>query len=191
MMLAMMLPSVIPMLQRHREAIVRARETRLGRLTAMVGVGYFAVWTVLGVVVFPLGVVLAFLEMRSPLLSQAIPAASGVVVIIGGALQFTPWKARHLALCREAAPRGCGPAAHSRSALRYGLRLGLHCCYCCVGLTAMLLAIGVMDSRAMVLVAGAITAERLAASGQRVARAIGLVALGVGVFLVARAITLA
>lgn len=171
--------------------MVSAGETRLGRLTAMVGVGYFAVWTVLGVVVFPLGVALAFLEMRSPLLSRAISVASGVVIVIGGALQFTRWKARQLALCREAAPHGCGPAAHSRGALPYGLCLGLQCSYCCVGLTAMLLAVGVVDSRAMVLLAGAITAERLAPSGQRVARAIGLVALGVGVFLVARAITLA
>ena len=41
MMVAMMLPSLVPMLWRYREAVARTGETRLGRLTALVGVGYF------------------------------------------------------------------------------------------------------------------------------------------------------
>ena len=54
-------------------------------------------------------------------------------------------------------------------------------------LTAILLVIGVMDLRAMAVVAAAITVERLAPAGERVARAIGAVAVGAGFFLVARA----
>src|SRR6516225_1270753 len=41
MMVAMMLPSLVPMLLRYRQAIGRTGETRLGRLTALVGTGYF------------------------------------------------------------------------------------------------------------------------------------------------------
>src|SRR3989454_11700177 len=41
MMVAMMLPSLVPMLWRYRQAVGRTGETRLGRLTALVGVGYF------------------------------------------------------------------------------------------------------------------------------------------------------
>src|SRR5437870_6020757 len=48
MMVAMMLPSLVPMLWRYRQAVGRTGETRLGRLTALVGVGYFFVWTVFG-----------------------------------------------------------------------------------------------------------------------------------------------
>jgi predicted metal-binding membrane protein len=33
---------------------------------------------------------------------RAVPIAVGVVVLIAGALQFTAWKAHHLACCREA-----------------------------------------------------------------------------------------
>jgi hypothetical protein len=44
MMVAMMLPSLVPMLWRYREAVGMKGETRLGRLTALVGVGYFLVW---------------------------------------------------------------------------------------------------------------------------------------------------
>src|SRR6266404_3909825 len=56
MMVAMMLPSLAPMLWRYRQAVGRAGETRLGRLTALVGVGYFFVWTVFGMAAFSLGV---------------------------------------------------------------------------------------------------------------------------------------
>ena len=52
---------------------------------------------------------------------------------------------------------------------------------------AILLAIGVMDLRAMVVVAPAITIERLAPAGEGVARATGVVAVGAGVFLIAQA----
>src|SRR5580704_5369231 len=44
MMVAMMLPSLVPMLWRYRQAVARMGETRLSRLTALVGVGYFFVW---------------------------------------------------------------------------------------------------------------------------------------------------
>ena len=63
MMVAMMLPSSVPMLWRYRQAVGRTGETRLGRLTALVGVGYFFVWTVFGTAAFPLGVALAAIEM--------------------------------------------------------------------------------------------------------------------------------
>jgi predicted metal-binding membrane protein len=38
MMVAMMLPSLLPMLWRYREAVTSAVETRLGLLTALVGI---------------------------------------------------------------------------------------------------------------------------------------------------------
>ena len=95
-----------PMLWRYRQAVGRTGETRLGRLTALVGVGYFFVWTVFGMAAFPLGVALAAVEMQLPALARAVPIAVGVVVLIAGALQFTAWKARHLACCREAPGRG-------------------------------------------------------------------------------------
>jgi predicted metal-binding membrane protein len=51
----------------------------------------------------------------------------------------------------------------------------------------ILLVLGVMDLRAMAVVTAAITAERLAPAGERVARAIGAVVVGAGLFLIARA----
>jgi predicted metal-binding membrane protein len=134
-----------------------------------------------------LGVALAEIEMQQPELARAAPIAAGMVVLAAGALQFTAWKARHLACCREAPGSGRGLPGNAGSAWRYGLRLGLHCSYCCAGLTAILLVIGVMDLRAMAVVAAVITVERLAPAGERVARAIGTVVIGAGLFLIARA----
>src|SRR5215472_7137572 len=107
MMVAMMLPSLVPMLRRYRQAVGSAGETRLGRLTALVAVGYFVVWTVFGMAAFVLGVALAAIEMQQPELARVAPIAVGCVVLIAGFLQFTAWKARHLTSCREAPGRGC------------------------------------------------------------------------------------
>jgi predicted metal-binding membrane protein len=191
MMVAMMLPSLAPTLWRYREAVGRTGATRLGRLTALVGAGYFGVWTVFGTAVFPVGVAVAAVEMRQRALAGAVPMAAGVVVLLAGALQFTSWKSHHLACCREAPGRGRTLPANAAAAWRLGLRLGLHCSFGCAGLTAILLVIGIMDLRAMAIVTAAITAERVAPAFERVARAIGAVAVGAGLFLIARAAGLA
>jgi predicted metal-binding membrane protein len=168
MMVAMMLPSLVPTLWRYSQA-------GLSQLTALVGVGYFAVWTVFGMVAYLVGLALP----------RATPIAVGVVVLLAGFFQFTAWKARHLACCREAPVE-----ERDRTAWQHGLSLGLHCSQCCVGLMAILLVIGVMNVLAMVVVAAAITVERLAPAGERVARAVGAVALGAGLFLIVRAVAL-
>jgi predicted metal-binding membrane protein len=185
MMLAMMLPSLAPMLWRYRVTVGRIRATRLGWLTALVGGGYFFVWTLFGMAAFPLGVTLTTLVMQQPALARAIPIAVGVVVLIAGAYQLSTWKARELASCR--AEPGMLPADPG-TAWRHGLRLGLHCSRCCVGLMAILLVIGVMDLRAMAAVAAAITIERLAPAAERVARATGVVVVCAGLFLIGNAL---
>jgi predicted metal-binding membrane protein len=188
MMVAMMLPSLVPMLGRYRQAVGISGERRLGRLTALVGAAYFLVWTGFGMAVFPLGVALAAVEMRVPAMARAVPIAVGVVVLVAGALQCGAWKARHLACCRETPGRRRTVPADAGTAWRHGLRLGLHCSYCCAGLIAILLVSGVMDLGAMAVVTAAVTVERLAPAGERVARTIGAVIMGGGLVLIARAV---
>ncbi|WP_129645311.1 DUF2182 domain-containing protein [Peristeroidobacter agariperforans] len=180
MMVAMMLPSLVPMLSRYRRAVGEAGEARLGRLTMLVGAGYFFVWTLLGLMAFPVGMMLASLEMQAPTIARAVPVATGAIVLLAGALQFTTWKAHHLACCRHSlACAGC-LRADAATAWRHGLRLGIHCAHCCAGLTLILLVVGVMDLRAMAAVAAAISLERLAPAGQRIARGIGILLIGLG-----------
>src|SRR5437870_6453718 len=84
MMVAMMLPSLVPTLWRYRQA-------GLGQLTTLVGVGYFAVWTVFGMVAYLVGLALP----------RTATIAVGAIVLLAGSLQFTAWKDSHFACCRE------------------------------------------------------------------------------------------
>jgi predicted metal-binding membrane protein len=189
MMAAMMLPSLVQILWRYRKAVCRTGETRLGALTALVGVGYFVVWTAFGMAVFPLGAALASIEMEQPLLAASVPMAVGVVVLTAGAVQFTGWKAHRLACCRAAGRVRMLPA-DAGAAWRHRLRLGLDCVPCCANLMTILVVIGVMDLRIMAVVTAAITAERLAPDCEPIARATGVMAVGAGLWLIARAAAL-
>jgi len=184
MMVAMMLPSLVPMLWRYRLALHERGDARPGWLTALAGAGYFFVWTLLGAVVFALGAALAEVVTQVPAAARAVPVSLAVVVLLAGAFQFTACKARHLAYCRG--PDSTFPA-DALTAWRYGVWLGLHCSRACAGLTAILLVIGVMDLRAMAAVTAAITAERLAPAGERIAWAAGAVSIMAGVYLLGRA----
>ena len=188
MMVAMMLPSLVPMLTRYRQAIGTSRPVRVDVLTVVVAAGYFAVWSALGAAIFPLGAVLALVQMRLPMAARAVPVAAGVVLVLAGVVQFTAWKARHLAFGRVAAGKVHALPAGVGTAWKHGVCLGIHCSYCCAGLTASLLALGVMDLRVMAVVTAAITAERLAPAGARVSRAIGVAGIVTGTLLIARAV---
>lgn len=187
MMVAMMLPSLFPMLWRYRQIVGSTEEIVHGWLTVFAGVGYFFVWSVFGMAAYLLGIALAVIEMKLPALARAIPILVGMVVLIAGALQFTAWKAHHLACCRDVAGQRRMLPANANTAWRHGLCLGLHCSYCCSGLMVILLVTGVMDLRPMAIVTTAITLERLAPSGERIARVTGTVAIAAGLFLIARA----
>ncbi|HEX5049650.1 MAG TPA: DUF2182 domain-containing protein [Gammaproteobacteria bacterium] len=203
---AMMLPSLVPMLRRYRCAaavgpdrapaiaalppsLAVGREMRLGALTALVAAGYFCVWTVLGAAVFAVGAALASLAMREPALARLVPAAAGAVVALAGGWQLCAWKERQLTRCRGTVPPGI-PAlrADARTAWRHGLRLGLRCTSCCAGLTTTLLAVGVMDLRAMAAVAVATSVERLAPGGERAARVVGVLTVGAGLLTIGRSL---
>lgn len=182
MMAAMMLPSLMPALWRYRQRVGNAACMRLELLTALVCAGYFCAWSLLGLLVFVLGTNVAAAEMQWPALARHAPRLAGLVVLMGGLLQFSAWKNRQLKHCRQALRNG--PAVPMQ-AWRQGLNLGLHCCLSCANLTAIQWVIGVMDLRAMLFVTLAITAERLAPAGRHVVRAIGVAAIMAGALLIA------
>ncbi len=178
MMTAMMLPSLMPMLWRYRRAVATTRH--LDALTGCVGLGYFAVWSVLGIFAFAAQSFVSDMTLRWPMVA-------GCIVVITGALQFSDWKARHLKCCRAERPCCERLPADFSTAWRCGIRLGVHCAHCCIGLTLSLLAIGLMDVRAMALVTAAISVERLAPDGLRAARFIGGILLVIGAWMITRA----
>jgi predicted metal-binding membrane protein len=190
MMVAMMLPSLAPVLWRYRQVVDTASPARVDALAAIVAVGYALVWTAIGIGLYLAGVSLAAIAMQQPAVARAVPLTAGVAILVAAAVQFTAWKARHLACCRHMPGGGPGRSGRASTALRLGVRLGLHCASCCGNLMAILIIVGVMDVPAMVLVTAAITAERYAPDGGRVASAIGIIAAGTGALVIARAVGL-
>lgn len=191
MMVPMMLPSLVPALWRYQRSLGTGDAQRRLLVTTIAGIAYYAVWAAIGLAVFAAAAALARVAAYVPALAGAVPVAAGVVVVIAGVVQFTAWKSHMLACCRAAyGPGGARPPS-LRAAWRRGVRLGLHCSRCCAGLTAILLAVGMMDVRAMIAVTAAITLERLAPAGVRVAHATGAVAVAAGIVLIARAAGLA
>jgi predicted metal-binding membrane protein len=164
MMVAMMLPSLMPAVLAHRRPL---------RLAC----GYFAVWTAVGVVIYPIGVALAELEMASRAASCAVPLATAAVLALAGAWQLTRAKLRALARCRDRACCAIGRRPTPADAWRDGLRLGTRCVRCCIAPMAVLLAAGVMSLAAMAIVGAAITIERLVPRPRWFVRAFGIAAL--------------
>ena len=174
MMLAMMMPVLRPVLVRfHGQAVPNP-----AALTVCLAAGYFATWTLAGLLLLPAGIAYAELAMRLPALSSATPGLAAAVVSLAGALQFTAWKARRLECCAGGFDSRIRPGF--AAAWRHGVQLGLRCNYCCASLTAILLVIGVMDLRAMAVVMTAISAERLLPASRFWARVFGALAMVAG-----------
>ena len=160
MMVAMMLPSFAPTLWHYR------RHAR-GALhhTILFALGYAAVWSTLG------------------LLMSALPATSlapwlaGTIVIFAGIIQCSPWKARQLHRCHHSCVTALPSPKNPMTALHDGFRLGVHCTSSCAAPMAILFVAGVMDVRMMLVITAAVTAERLAPGGVRIARLTGAIAL--------------
>ena len=190
MMMAMMLPCLVPMLLSYRRSLRRMGKTQLGLPTTFVGIGYVFLWTLVGAIVFPLGVGLTVAEMRWNGLAKCVPIATGVLIVLVGMLQFTTWKSRQLNRCRSESGCISGSCTNAASAWRHGIGMGVNCAMCCFGLMALLLAGGVMDLGVMALVTIAITAERLLSPPKLVARLIGGLAMLVGVAAMVRAIAI-
>ena len=187
MMVPMMAPSLVPTLARYRRSVRGADGIHLHGLTALVGVGYFVVWVVLGAAAYAGGAGVTAVEVRWGTVAQWLPVVAGVVLLVAGGVQLSSWKARQLSLCREGSGCGCPPARNALGAWQHGLRLGVRCSLCCASLMLALLAIGMMDLVPMAAVTVAISAERLTPVPLRIARVAGGAIVAAGVLTIARA----
>jgi predicted metal-binding membrane protein len=185
MMIAMMVPALSKTLLSYRNGMRITGRTRVASATVFVAAGYFAVWAVVGVVIYPLGALLASLAMKSTEAARAVPAATGLAILFAGVFQLTRFKARQLRRCCYS-PDCCEtPAGDPLGAFRNGLRSGVRCTLCCAGLMLVLLVAGVMNLGAMTAVAIGITAERVGPAPVATARVAGFVLMAIGAAVMA------
>jgi predicted metal-binding membrane protein len=183
MMIAMMLPSSWPMLELYRKVAVSTGQKRPALGTAVVGIGYFTVWTAFGAILFGVGWAASVEAMRSRVFSYAVPLLAGGGLIFAGAYQMSPWKQACLRHCRsplmflgQMFRPGVGGAA------RVGLVHGLFCAGCCWALMLMQAILGVMNVGVMILAAALIGAEKLWTRGPLLARVTGVASILAGVY---------
>jgi predicted metal-binding membrane protein len=184
MMVAMMLPSTLPMLLVYRRASAFRGEPRSGWFTLTLGMGYFFVWLLFGAVAYAGGQAITRVAMHWITFSRLIPVAAGGALILAGIFQLTPWKAACLKHCRDPLLL---VARHLHGGWRGALRLGLHhgayCAACCWALMLIQFVLGVMNIAVMVVVGVIIALEKLLPRGELVARLTGLASILGGILL--------
>jgi predicted metal-binding membrane protein len=172
MMTAMMLPTITPFAALYTRTLTDHKARRITELAC----GYLLVWTLAAVPAYGLAWV------AGELVSSRPAAATGLAVVIFGACgiyQLTPIKDRCLARCRS--PLGFimkyGSYRGRLRDLRVGMSHGAFCLACCWALMAVLVAVGLMNLVAMVVLAAVVLAEKTWAWGPRLTRTVGVLAL--------------
>lgn len=174
MMVAMMFPSVAPMVLGYA-VIVRQKEGRPVRWLK-VGVftgGYLLAWAAVGVGALILNLAATrYLELPRP--PWVLQAAGGAVLIAAGLYQFTAWKRTCLSHCRSSLAffmHNWRPGV--TGAVRMGMHHGTYCVGCCWGLMAVLFMIGLMNLAWMALLSVVIAVEKLTPQGMLATRFVG------------------
>jgi predicted metal-binding membrane protein len=184
MMVAMMVPATLPLILLYRTF---ARK-RLGPARARVGtaillVGYVAVWAIAGLPVYAYNLFAG----AAGSLATALPAW---LLIVGGVYQFTPLKRICHARCSNPLfflMKNWRPS--SPGALRLGMLHGVDCLGCCAGLMVGLVALGMMNLAWMLTAAVIIFAEKTIPGSHRIARPLGVTMVVGGVVLLAASLS--
>ena len=139
--------------------------------------GYVAVWITAGLPVYAYGLLMGGM-------SPVLAALPGLLLISGGAYQFTALKRGCHVRCSSPLfflmqKWRAGPAG----ALRLGVLHGLDCLGCCAGLMAGLVALGTMNLAWMLTAAVIIFTEKTLPGGHRVACPLGVLMTAGGVAL--------
>jgi predicted metal-binding membrane protein len=136
--------------------------------------GYLAAWTVFSLAATLLQWILHDGGLLNMQVAAESPIFGGLILVIAGAYQFTPWKNSCLHHCRT--PMSffltewrAGPGG----AFRMGIKHGTYCAGCCWMLMALLFVGGVMNLLWVAGIAIYILIEKVAPAGKWVSRAVG------------------
>lgn len=179
MMAAMMLPATAPVVA------LFARTSPPARTTAFVA-GYLAVWVGFGLAAYAVYRLVAAIDPAFLDWDRGGPYVAGGAVIAAGLYQLTPLKMVCLRHCRSPMhlllakwrPGGAGAA-------RMGAEHGAWCAGCCWALMLVLFAVGVMSLFWMAVVAAVILAEKALPHGERLAPALGIALVVLGIWIAA------
>jgi predicted metal-binding membrane protein len=185
MMIAMMLPSATPTILLSAALNRRSSsETSPYGSAAIFAFGYLLAWAIFSLVAVLLHWVLEQAGLLSMLMESASRILSGVLLILAGLWQFTPYKNACLTHCqspvdflvRHRRPGNWG-------ALLMGLHHGYYCLGCCWFLMALLFVGGIMNLFWIVGLAAVVALEKLTPHGEIISKIAGLILIGWGAYL--------
>jgi predicted metal-binding membrane protein len=172
MMLAMMLPSALPMVLAFLELAQRSGERQ--RAQAFVA-AYVLVWVVFGAAATGAQWAMQALGWVDPMAVSTSAPLTALLLVLAGVYQFSPLKRACLRSCRT--PLGFLVAEWrpgASGAFAMGVRHGLLCVGCCWALMLLLFVGGAMNLAWVTALAVAVAIEKLAPGGQRIAPLLGL-----------------
>jgi len=184
MMVAMMFPTIAPIVLAHRAVVRKRGEGTLSN--AIFVLGYLVVWTLFGLI--PLAALIGFraLPIEAPS-SWWLPRLAGAILIIAGLYQFTPLKHICLKACQN--PLGFilqhDFSSGARGAFRAGTSHGAFCLGCCWALMTVLVVVGLMNLAWMAGIAVVFLVEKTWRHGVGLSRVVGtaVAVLGVAIIL--------
>jgi len=175
MMVAMMFPTAAPMILMFSKIYTSKRQQELPFVPTWVFVSaYLLVWSLCGVVAYPLAVGIEQLAGQSMWLMENAARLGGVVLLLAGLYQLSPLKDICLSKCRTPLQfilsswhDGYG------GAFRMGLEHGAFCLGCCWLLFVILFPLGIMNIALMALVTALIFAEKALPIGRQISKLAG------------------
>jgi len=190
-MVAMMLPSLIPMVYTVTVSAPRKLEDgpRTGRFqqrvvslpASLLVLGYVAVWTLVGATLY---LALTVLAQAGFPLEGSLGFWAGLTIILTGLYQFSGFKQRALMKCRSPMSFIMTRWKNGNSgAAVMGMDYGFFCTKCCWVLMAGLLTVGAMSLPLMGVFSVIIFAEKLGPFGPAISKLVGAAFLATGILL--------
>jgi predicted metal-binding membrane protein len=185
MMVAMMVPSVAPLLLMFARANRQKGGSRVVGSAGILLLGYLLAWVGFSILATLAQWRLHRAALLSPMMVSTSSVLGGLLLVAAGVFQFTPLKRACLVRCRS-------PLSFLMSDWRdgqwgtfvMGLKHGAYCVGCCWMLMALLFVAGVMNLLWVVAIAVFILVEKVAPRGNLIGLIAGAALIVAGIALI-------
>jgi predicted metal-binding membrane protein len=186
MIVAMMLPSSVPLVMTFAALVGRRR--RPGQLVALLLAGYLLVWGAFGLAAWIADRGIHAAVDALPWLAAHQQLIIATTLLGAGLWQFSPLRDRCLEECRS--PLGFvinrwRGTSERREALAMGIAHGAFCVGCCWSLMLVMFGVGLGSVAAMLALGGLTAIEKNLPSGRRLTRPLGVALVIAAVYTVA------
>jgi predicted metal-binding membrane protein len=185
MMIAMMFPTAAPMILMFTTVYVGKRQKSQAFVPTWVFVSaYLLIWTLFGLVAYPLALLAERLAGQSMWLMNNAPRIGGAFLVVAGLYQLSPLKHMCLSKCRTPLQFILGSWRDGYGgALRMGFVHGAYCLGCCWFLFVLLFPLGIMNIAVMALLTVLIYAEKSFPIGRQIGQIAGVALIAYGVIV--------